>query len=85
MAVVRHHFIGFFGGRIKAYWVVRAILGRERNFGVCAINARGARVDQMLNSILATALENIGESNQIGLNVSGWVFEAVTNPSLRCG
>ena len=84
MAVaVRHHFIGFFGGRIEANGVIGAIFGRERNFGVRAINVGGARLDQMLNSMLVTALEDNGESNQIGLNESGGVFGAVTNLSLR--
>ena len=81
---LRHHFIGLFGGGVEAHGVVRAILGRERNFGIGAINARGTRVDKVLNSMLATALEDIGKPNQIGLSVSGGIFEAVTNPSLGC-
>ena len=52
---VRHHFIGLFGGGIEAHGVICPILGRERNFGVCAINARGAPIDKVLNSMLATA------------------------------
>ena len=80
---VGHHFIGFFGGRIEANRVVCAIFGGERNFCIRAINARRACVDQMLDSMLAATLKDIGESNQIGLNVSGGISEAVTNTSLR--
>ena len=60
MAVsMRHQFIGFLRGCIKAYRMRNAVLFREGNFSIQPIDAAGASINQMFHLIVTTAFQHI--------------------------
>src|SRR5690606_25877575 len=70
MAVsMSHQFIGFFGRSIKTDRMINVVMYRKRHGGVSAINGAAGGVNQMLGAEMATSLQDIQESGNVGIDV----------------
>ena len=70
MAVgMRHQFIGFFGGSIQAYRVVKVLMLIKRQVGITAVNARAARIDQMFHALVPAGLQHVHKALNVGVNI----------------
>lgn len=80
---VRHQFVGFLCGGVQADRVVHFVVRRERHPRVGTVDAGTAGIDQVLDFVVAAALQNIAKTNQIALDVGVRVGQRVTHASLR--
>jgi len=79
---VRHEFIGFFGGRVQAGGVIRAVLDAVGQFVVESVNGTGGGEDEVLYFVLAAGFQNVAETDQIGLDVALGMCDAVAHSGL---
>ena len=49
---------------------------------IAPIHRAAGGVDQVVHAVMAAALENVPEADQIALDVGGRILEGVANPSL---
>jgi hypothetical protein len=79
-----HQLIGLLGGRVVADGVVHRIAFGKRHLGVAAIDAGAAGIDQMLDLVLAAALQDIAKAQQIRVGVVVGLIDGVAHTGL-CG
>lgn len=79
-----HQLIGLLGGCVVADGVVHRIAFGKRHLGVATIDAGAAGIDQMLDLVLAAALQDIAKAQQIRVGVVVGLIDGVAHPGL-CG
>jgi hypothetical protein len=83
MAVgVRHQLVGLLGGRVQADRVVDAVMLGERHLGVAAVDAGARGIDQVLHAVVAAAFEDVGEADQVAVDVGVRVLQRVAHAGL---
>jgi hypothetical protein len=80
---MRHQLIGLLGGGVEADRVIDAVMFGERHLGVAAVNTGTGGVHQMRYFVVAAAFENIGEADDVALDVGVRILQRVTDASLR--
>ena len=77
-----HELVRLFRGGIEADRGVHPILFRERGLGVAAVDAGGGGVDEVSHVVVAAAFEQVGEAEQVALDVGERVLGGVTHAAL---
>lgn len=77
-----HEFVGLLGGGVERHRRVDAVLLGERHLLVAAVDRAGAGVDQVLHRVVAAALEDIKEADEITLEVGARVLDGVADTGL---
>src|SRR3546814_7843456 len=75
-------FVGLLGGRVHAHRVVDAVLDRERQLAVVAVDRARRGVDQVLDAVVAAGLEDVHEADDVGVDVGVRVLERVAYAGL---
>jgi len=76
MAVsMRHQLVGFFGSGIQADRVIHIVVHGERVVGVGAIHRTAGGIDQVFHIIVPTTLEDIHETDNVGVDIGMGVLE----------
>src|SRR3546814_5176327 len=57
------------GRRVHAHRVVDAVLDRERQLAVVAVDRARRGVDQVLDAVVAAGLEDVHEADDVGVDV----------------
>ena len=78
-----HQFIAFFAGRIERERMVDVVVHREGHRCVGTIDAGTAGINEMLYSVVAATFKNVGEANDIALDVGKRVLDGVAHTGLR--
>lgn len=68
--------------RIQANGVVNAVLDSERHFLVATVDRTGTGIDQMLDGVMPTGLEDVVETYDVALDIGIGVLDAVAYTGL---
>jgi hypothetical protein len=79
---MRHEFVALLSSGIEGNGVVNLVIGRVRHLLVAAIDRGRRGIDEMLNLVIATSLEDVVETYEIRLNVSPWISDRIAHASL---
>jgi len=79
---VGHELVGLLGGGVEAYGVVHVMVDGEGHEGVGPVDGAGGGEDEVLDALVAAALEDIHEARDVTVNVGVGVFEGVTDAGL---
>ncbi len=83
MAVcMSHQFVGLFAGGVKAQRVVDVLVNGKRHGGVGAIDAGTTGVNQMLDAVVAAAFKDVGEADDVAVDVGERVLDGVAHTGL---
>lgn len=77
-----HELVGLLGGGVERHRRVDAVLLGERHLLVAAVDRAGARVDQVLDRVVAAGLEHVEEADEVALQVGARVLDGVANARL---
>ena len=77
-----HQLVGFLGGRVVADGMVYCIAFGKRHPGIAAIDAGAAGIDQMLDLVLAAALQDVSKPQQIGVRVIVGLVDGIAHTCL---
>lgn len=72
-----HELVGLLGGGVERHRRVHAVLLGERHLLVAAVDRAGARVDEVLDRVMAARLEHVEESDEVALEVGARVLDGV--------
>ena len=75
-------FIALFCGRIEAHRIIYTVIRAEGDLLIAAIDRTGAGIDQVLNRMVPASLQNVVESNHVGLDIGIGVLNRVTDAGL---
>ena len=79
---VGHRLVGLLGGCVEGQGMVRRVAGGERQPGVGAVDGAGGGVDQVLDAVAPTSLQDMGKPDQVGVHVGHRVLQRVGHPGL---
>ncbi len=83
MAVgVSHQFVGLLARCIQAQRMVNIVVNRKRYGRIGAVNARAARVDEMLDAIVPTAFEDVSKADEVAVNVRERILNRIPDSGL---
>lgn len=77
-----HELVGLLGGGVERRRRVDAVLLGERHLFVAAVDRAGARVDQVLDRVVAAGLEHVEEADEVALEVGARVLDGVADARL---
>ena len=78
-----HQLVGLFGGGVERDGLIDAILDREGEFGVAAVDRGGGGVDHVLDASVAGNLQQVEVAREIGGEVGVGVGDGVAHARLR--
>lgn len=79
-----HELVGLLGCGVERHRRVHAVLLGERNLLVAAVDRAGARVDEVLDRVVAAGLEHVEEADEVALEVGTRILDGVADARL-CG
>ncbi len=79
---VGHQLVGLFAGGVQAQRVVHIVVDGEGLVGIGAVDRAARSVDQVLDPVVAAALQDVGEAGQVGVHIGHRVLDGVTDPGL---
>ncbi len=62
--------------------MVYVMMHRDGHSGICTINAGTGSIDEMLNTMMAAPLKDVGETDNIALNIGKRIFDGVAHAGL---
>ena len=77
-----HEFVALLGSGIEGNRVVHLVVGRVRHLLVAAIDRGRRGIDEVLNLVIATSLEDVVETYEIRLDVGTWISDRIAHASL---
>lgn len=77
-----HELVGLLGGGVERHRRVHAVLLGERHLLVAAVDRTGARVDEVLDRVVAAGLEHVEEAHEVALEVGARVLDGVADARL---
>lgn len=77
-----HELVGLLCGGVERDRRVDSVLLGERNLLVAAVDRAGARVDQVLDRVVAAGLEHVEEADEVALEVGARVLDGVADARL---
>ena len=77
-----HELVGLLGGGVERHRRVHTVLLGERNLLVAAVDRAGARVDEVLDRVVAAGLEHVEEADEVALQVGARVLDGVADARL---
>mmetsp|Transcript_59449 Transcript_59449/g.140639 ORF Transcript_59449/g.140639 Transcript_59449/m.140639 type:complete len:306 (+) Transcript_59449:1652-2569(+) len=80
---MRHQLIGLLGGGVQADRVVDAVVFAEGHQRVAAVHAGAGRIGQVLHAAVAAAFQDVGEADDVAVDVGVGVLDRVAHPGLR--
>ena len=81
---VGHQFVGSLGGGIQADRMVNRIGHGKRCFLVSAVDGTGRGIHEVPYRLVPAALQNIGKTQQVAVDVGVGVVQGVPDTRLRC-
>ncbi|MNP44816.1 hypothetical protein D3C76_1386930 [compost metagenome] len=72
---MRHQFIGALAGGIQRHGLLDRVVDAERQLGIGPVHGAAGGVDQVAWWLRSAGLENIEETNQVGLAVGTRVVQ----------
>ncbi|MCY1445435.1 hypothetical protein D9M71_619480 [compost metagenome] len=79
---VRHQFIGALAGGIQRHGLLDRVVDAERQLGVGAVYRTAGGIDQVAGRLLAAGLEDVEETDQVGLAICAGIVQRITHPGL---
>ena len=79
---MRHQFVALLRGGIEGYGVIHLVVRGVRHLLVASIDRGGRGIDQMLDLVVATCLQDIVETDKVALNVRIGIGDAVADSCL---
>ena len=79
---MRHQFVALLRGGIEGYGVVHLVVRGVRHLLVAAIDRGGRGIDQMFDFVVTASLQDIVESDEVALDVSVGISNAVADSCL---
>ena len=79
---VGEELVALFGSGIKAHGIVHSVVGAEGHFLVAAVDGARRSVDQVLQRIVATGLEDVVETNDVALDIGVGVLYRIADTCL---
>ncbi len=84
MAVgMRHQLVGLLGRGIQTDRVVHVVALGKRHPAVATVNARTAGINEVLDRAVTTSFKDIGETDQIAVDVGCRIDQRIAYPGLR--
>ena len=77
-----HQLIGFLAGGVETQRMVNVVMHREGHRGVGAIHAGTAGIDEVLDAVVAAAFEDMGETDDVAVDVGERVFDGIAHAGL---
>ena len=78
-----HQFVGLFSGCVQTDGMIDVVLDAERRVRVGAVHGARRCVHEVRDVIVTSALENVGETDEVGGDVGIGVGNRIANPDLR--
>ena len=79
---VGEEFVALLGGRIQAHRIIHPVVCAERDFLIAAVDAAGAGVNQVLDWMMPTGLQDVVEPDHVALDVGIRVLDAIADTCL---
>ncbi len=79
---VRHELVGLLGGGVDAQGMVDVLMHAEGHRGVGAVDRARRREDEMLDAVVAAALQHVQGADDVGVDIGMRVLYPVADPGL---
>jgi len=79
---VGHELVTLLGGGVEGHGVIYAVVGREGDFFVAAVDGARRGVDKVLHRMVAAGLEDVVEADEVGLDISIGIGDGIADTCL---
>ena len=81
---VRHQLVRLLGRGVERQRMIDILMHGERHLRIRAVHRAGRRVDEMLGAVVPAAFEDVGEADDVAVDVRERILQRVAHARLRC-